>query len=162
MTTTDLFASVATLLREVTHGAAPTGGFLLNRGDAGLLAALSRISADEASSSSHGGATIAAHVAHLSYALSLMNRWAAGENPFASADWGAAWKIGAVAEAEWTMLREELRVQSDRFLTALATPRDLAPVELNGLIGQVAHVAYHLGAIRQIDATARGPKHPAS
>ena len=39
-----------------------------------------------ASQTSHGGASIAAHVAHLTYGLSLMNRWAGGEaNPFATA-----------------------------------------------------------------------------
>jgi hypothetical protein len=31
-------------------------------------------------------------------------------------------------------------------------------VELSGLVSSIAHLAYHLGAIRQIDRTARGPK----
>ncbi|HTU99803.1 MAG TPA: hypothetical protein VMF13_04640 [Luteitalea sp.] len=159
MTTTDLFASLSTLLHELTHGAAPTGGFVLNRGDAGLLASLQALTAADASASAHGGATIAAHVAHVSYGLSLMNRWAAGENPFETADWSAAWRIGAVAEAEWTRLREELRTEADRQLSALKTPRELSPIELNGVIAEVAHVAYHMGAIRQIHASARGPKH---
>lgn len=162
MTTTDLFSSVATLLHELTHGAASTGGFVLNRGDAGLLASLAGMSADEASSSSHGGATIAAHVAHVSYGLSLMNQWAAGQNPFANADWSAAWRIGTVSEAEWGQLRDQLRAESERQLAALATPRELTTVELNGVIGEVAHVAYHMGAIRQIQAAARGPRHTAS
>ena len=135
---------------------------ILPFGDAGLLASLGKMSADEASASSHGGATIAAHVAHVSYGLSLMNRWAAGENPFESADWSAAWRIGAVSEAEWTRLRDELRGESERQLAALASPRELAAIELNGVIGEVAHVAYHMGAIRQIQAAARGPKHEAS
>jgi hypothetical protein len=30
-------------------------------------------------------------------------------------------------------------------------------IELNGIIGSVAHLAYHLGAIRQINQTLRGP-----
>lgn len=29
---------------------------------------------------------------------------------------------------------------------------------LNGLIASIAHLAYHLGAIRQIERKARGPK----
>jgi hypothetical protein len=162
MTTTDLFTSVSTLLHELTHGAAPTGGFVLNRGDAGLLASLEKMTAIEASTASQGGATIAAHVAHLSYGLSLMNQWAAGTNPFESADWSAAWHIGAVSEPEWTRLRDELREVADRQITALKTPRDLLPMELDGVIAEVAHVAYHMGAIRQIQAAARGPKHEAS
>jgi hypothetical protein len=162
MTTQDLFASVATLLRELTHGAAPTGGYVLNKGDAGLLASLERLSAVEASSAAHGGATIAAHVAHVSYGVSLMNRWRAGEDPFESADWSLAWKIGVVSDAEWSRLRDELRKEVDGQLSAFKTPRELTPIELNGVIAEVAHLAYHMGAIRQIEANARGPKHGAS
>lgn len=158
MTTTDLFSSIETLLHELTYGAAPTGGFVLNRGDAGLLASLDQLTAADASVSAYGGATIAAHVAHVTYGLSLMNRWAAGENPFASADWSAAWRIGVVSDPEWARLRSELRAEVDRQREALATPRELAPIELNGVIAEVAHVAYHMGAIRQIHAGARGPK----
>jgi hypothetical protein len=162
MTTQELFASLATLLRELAHGASPTSGYVLNRGDAGLLASLERLTAAEASASAHGGATIAAHVAHVSYGLQLMNRWRAGENPFESADWSLAWKIGAVSDAEWQRLQAELRREVDGQLAAFATPRELNAVELNGVLAEVAHVAYHMGAIRQIEANARGPKHGAS
>jgi hypothetical protein len=31
-------------------------------------------------------------------------------------------------------------------------------VELTGMIGSIAHLAYHLGAIRQISKDTRGPK----
>jgi hypothetical protein len=33
-------------------------------------------------------------------------------------------------------------------------------MELNGVVGSIAHLAYHLGAIRQIDRAARGPADP--
>jgi hypothetical protein len=36
-------------------------------------------------------------------------------------------------------------------------PRDVSATELNGIVGSIAHLAYHLGSIRQIDRTARGP-----
>lgn len=42
-------------------------------------------------------------------------------------------------------------------LGALGTPREVGPAELNEMIGSIAHLAYHLGAIRQIDRTARAP-----
>ena len=158
MTTSELFTSLQGLLRELTHGTAPSGGFVLNAGDAGLLASLDRLTAADASMTSHGGASIAAHVAHLSYGLSLLNRWAAGENPFASADWNAAWRIGLVSEQEWGRLRGELRMQVDSWLAVLAAPRELEPIELNGVIGSVIHLGYHVGAIRQIHAVTRGPK----
>jgi hypothetical protein len=91
-----------------------------------------------------------------------MNRWAAGENPFASADWSTAWAIGAVADDEWNRLRVELKAQVDRWLSGLAAPRELQSIELNGVVGSIAHVAYHMGAMRQIQAGARGPKDGAS
>ncbi|CAA9310530.1 MAG: hypothetical protein AVDCRST_MAG89-1087, partial [uncultured Gemmatimonadetes bacterium] len=84
----------------------------------------------------------AAHVEHLRYGLRLMNRWAAGEeNPFADADWTASWKRTTVSDAEWERLRAGLREEAHRWLAALQTPREVAPVELNGMIGSIAHLA---------------------
>jgi hypothetical protein len=40
----------------------------------------------------------------------------------------------------------------------LATPRQVIDIELRGLIASVAHLAYHLGAIRQIASATRGPR----
>lgn len=158
MTSADAFSSAQVLLRELTHGTAPSGGFVLNPGDVGMLASLDRLTADAASMASQGGAPIAAHVAHVSYGLSLMNRWALGEHPFESADWNAAWQIRRVSSGEWTRLRADLRTQIDTWLVTLGTARDVTPVELHGVIGSVVHLAYHLGAIRQIHASTRGPR----
>ena len=38
------------------------------------------------------------------------------------------------------------------------SPREVSEVELSGMVASLAHLAYHLGAIRQIDRQARGPK----
>ena len=40
----------------------------------------------------------------------------------------------------------------------LRSPRESSDIELTGMISSVAHLAYHLGAIRQIDAAIQGPK----
>jgi hypothetical protein len=40
----------------------------------------------------------------------------------------------------------------------LHTPRECSGIELTGMVSSVAHLAYHLGAIRQISKTVRGPK----
>ena len=157
MNTEALGDTLAMLLGELVDGAAPEGAYMLNGGDPGLLRSLDRLSAEAASASVQGGGTIAAHVEHLRYGLSLMNRWAAGENPFGDADWSASWRTAAVSEPEWARLRAGLADEAHRWRAALRTPRDVGAVELNGMIGSVAHLAYHLGAIRQIDRTARGP-----
>ena len=55
------------------------------------------------------------------------------------------------------MLRDELREEASRWKEVLRTPREIAPDDLRGFIGSIGHLAYHLGAIRQIDRTTRGP-----
>lgn len=155
MNTRELSQSLTTLLSELVDGAPTTGAYMLNRGDPGLLHSLDRLSASAASPK------IAAHVDHLRYGLSLMNRWANGEpNPFATADWSAAWRTTQVSEADWAKLRADLRDEAHRWLEALEKPREVNTIELNGLIGSIAHLAYHVGAIRQINQVTRGPAEP--
>jgi len=158
MNTSDINRPLGTLFRELLNGAPrSTSSYMLNRGDAGLLASLDRLSAASASAGSEGGTSIAAHVEHLRYGLSLMNRWAAGEDPFSTADWSASWRRSVVSDPEWSELRRHLADEGERWLANLQTPRDVEEVELNGLIASIAHLAYHLGAIRQIDRATRGP-----
>jgi hypothetical protein len=156
-----LARSLSTLFSELVDG--PTEPcFMLNRGDPGLLRSLDALTAQAASQATAGGATIAAHVDHVRYGLHLLNRWAAGEDPWHDADWTASWKVGQVTEAEWARLRGELREQAGRWAGVLREPRELSVVDLNGVIGSIAHLGYHLGAIRQIDRHARGPRAEAS
>jgi hypothetical protein len=160
MHTGDVAPILGTLFAELVEGPPQRdGAFMLNPGDAGLLRSLDRLSASEASQSANGGATIAAHAQHVRYGLSLMNRWASeGGNPFANARWDEAWKTSSVDEAQWRGITTGLRAESERWLSALKSPRDVEPIELAGMIGSVAHLAYHLGAIRQISKETRGPK----
>lgn len=161
--TAALAPALAGLFDELVKGAPENWAFVLNGGDPGLLASLDRLDARQASARSHGGASIAAHVAHVGYGLLLMNRWAGGEaNPWATADWTAAWRTGEVSEDEWRQIRDDLRTHAERWRRSLAEPREVIPVELNGMVASVVHLAYHLGAIRQIDASLRGPKAEAS
>jgi hypothetical protein len=154
-----LAGPLAAVLREVAYGAPAEGpAYLLNRGDAGLLGALERIDAAAASKPRAGAAPIAAHVEHVRYGLSLMNRWAAGEpDPFANATWGESWRRTTVDETAWRALRDALRRECDAWLAAIGTPRELGEDEATEMIGSVAHLAYHLGALRQIERTLAGP-----
>jgi hypothetical protein len=160
MHTRDVAPTLGTLFAELVEGPAQPGeAFMLNSGDAGLLRSLDRLSPAEASQSTNGGATIAAHAQHVRYGLSLMNHWASeGGNPFANAKWDEAWKTSSVDEAEWQDIRTGLRAESDRWLSVLKSPREIERIELAGMIGSIAHLAYHLGAIRQISRETRGPR----
>lgn len=158
MNTRDVIPAMTRVFSELVDGTQPKGGLVLNKGDIGLLRSLDKLTAADASASTNAGATIAAHAQHLRFGLSLMNRWAAeGGDPFSDAAWDAAWKISRVDARAWDEIREGLRTEAHNWLGTLGTPRDANDIELAGLIASIAHLGYHLGAIRQIAKDARGP-----
>ncbi len=160
MQSPELHLAASAILEELVGGAAEGGGaFTLNSGDVGLLRSLDTLSAADASRSLDGGATVAAHVQHLRYGLGLMSRWAEqGGNPFADAKWDEAWHVSVVDSERWTEIRDGFRREVSRWHVHLSTTRSLSLVELQGLLASVVHLAYHLGAIRQIARAARGPR----
>ena len=155
-----LHESLALLFGELIDGPRPDAAYMLNSGDRGLLRSLDDLSAGAASAiPMSGGASIAAHVDHLRYGLSLMNRWSDGDrDPWSDADWLASWTRTTVTSAQWAELRAQLGAEARRWQKALTAARDISLQELNGVIASIAHLAYHLGAIRQIDRSSRGPQ----
>lgn len=151
--------ALSTVLVELVDGAAADACWVLNPEDPGLLKSLDKLSAAAASAIPPGGrSSIAAHVDHLRYGLQLLNRWGQGEeDPFSDADYSASWRRVTVSDPEWKTLRDQLRAEAHRWRDAVRQTRDLSDMELTGAIASVAHLAYHLGAIRQIDASVRGP-----
>src|SRR5262249_40246613 len=151
----DSFARlVPHLFRAIVFGSADPNAstYVLNQGDRGLLASLEGLSAAAASATHDGGASIAAHVDHLRYGFSLLNRWAGGDPPpWPDMDWTASWRRTVVSESEWRKLRDELRHEADAWALALHTPREVSDVEAGWMLGSIAHLAYHMGAIRQVD-----------
>ena len=157
MNTQPIAQTLGALLRELLDGPSKQGGYILNPGDQGLLRSLEKVSAADASACTPTGSSIAAHVDHVRYGFSLMNRWSHGENPFGDADWRESWRKTVVSDAEWRQRIGELRAEATRWLGIVSQPREVNEIELSGMIGSVAHLAYHLGAIRQINQLARGP-----
>ena len=153
--------TLVTLITELLDGPPGREAYMLNVGDRGLLGALDSLSAADASVIGPSGSSVAAHVDHLRYGFNLMNRWSAGENPFATSDWAASWRRTTVNDEEWAVRRRELRDEATRWKQVLGTPRDVNDMEAAGIIGSIAHTAYHLGAIRQMQPALRGPKDPA-
>ena len=156
MATESIFhQAVVAMLREVLDGPPGDFAFVLNPGDRGLLANLESIGSDVASTRPMPGrTTIAQHAAHVLYGLELLNRWASGEeNPWASADWDAAWKTGRLNEDQWRDLVGRLRTAAQQWVDAVdqkASGWD--QVSANGAVASAVHTAYHLGAIRQLMA----------
>jgi hypothetical protein len=160
MHTSEAAPALARLFSELIDGTpAGEGGFALNRGDVGLLRSLDRLTAADASRAVNGGATIAAHAQHVRYGLSLMNRWLReGGNPFADATWDEAWKVTSVDDETWREIRNGLREEAHQWLAALGAPREATSLEFTGMLASIVHLAYHLGAIRQINRDTRGPR----
>jgi hypothetical protein len=156
----DASPALVRLFRELTDGVKDRGtGFMLNTGDIGLLASIDKISAADASRFVNDGATIAAHAQHLRYGLALMNQWAAeGGNPFANAKWDEAWKITTVSDDAWQEIRTGLREEATRWSGALKSDKEMSDADFTAMVSSIGHLAYHFGAIRQINKAARGPK----
>jgi hypothetical protein len=157
MNTTEIARPLAALFVELVDGAAADDAYVLNRNDVGLLRSLDKLDAAAASRLTATGSSIASHVDHVRYGLSLFNRWAAGENPWADADWAASWRKTSVSPSEWRRLLDDLRGETRGWARVLAAPREVDDVELTGVIASVVHTGYHLGAIRQMAPAARGP-----
>jgi hypothetical protein len=112
MATTDSVfqRALSNMLTEIFDGPPGQEAYLLNPGDPGLLRQLDTIDAGAASERPMPGkTTIAAHVDHVYFGLSILNRWAAGEaNPWVGADWNGSWQRTTVTDDQWRALRDGL------------------------------------------------------
>lgn len=161
MTDQDVFRrALSTLLSELVDGAPANACFVLNPKDPGLLRSLDRLSAQEASAiSPQGGASIAAHVDHLCYGMDVLNQWAEGdERAFDTADYSVSWRRTSVTDSEWSALRSRLRMNTMKLSAAFQHARTDNDLHVTGSIAMIVHLAYHFGAIRQIDRSIRGPQ----
>jgi hypothetical protein len=155
----ELHRAFADLFHEVMHGPSADAAYVLNPGDRGLTASLDALTAEDASARPGGRSSIASHVDHVRYGLALLNRWASGDSdPFAAADYSASWRRQSVTEGSWRELREALAREAHAWEQAVQQPRDLDRVALTGMLASVVHLAYHVGAIRQINARTAGPR----
>jgi len=139
------------LLRECFEGIKPgAGGTWFVQGKEGVFDAIDGLSSARASASPGPGiATIAAHVNHIVYTLQGVNVFAGGAEPEGS--WEDTWKVQTVSEEEWAALVAKVHHEYEVFRPFYAGVSDWS-VE-DSAIGGLAvlpHVAYHLGAIRQL------------
>ena len=144
--------ALSNMLTEIFAGPPGQEAYVLNPGDSGLLRQLDTIEASAASKRPMPGkTTIAAHVDHVHFGLSILNRWAAGEaNPWAGADWNGSWKRTTVNDDQWRSLRAGLRHEAEKWRKVVATRMNWDDMAASAGLSTVAHTAYHFGAIRQI------------
>jgi hypothetical protein len=132
---------------------------LLNPKDPGLLKSLSLLSAKQASAIEPGSrSSIAAHVDHLRYGLELLNRLSGREeNVFENANFSASWTRTIVSPEEWVARCEALAREAHAWIRAIELQESGNGPGINIAIASAIHLAYHLGAIRQINGLLRGP-----
>lgn len=144
------------ILREAVEGGVPGQGTSFLDGTAadgsgnhGLLATLAALSAEQASRDV-GGTSVAGQARHTALHLEVLVRWNRGERgPF---DWKGSFLPAAVGGAEWAEVQSRVRRAYEEAV-ALARSWETRPLDgdvTGELAGATAHVAYHLGAIRQM------------
>lgn len=144
------------LLRETFEGALPGQGTQYLDHDSGIRATLSKLTAEKASRRFEGRPSIASHVRHMNFHLRVTAEWIQGDQ--SRRDWVASFEPQTVTEAEWLRLQKDLedtRAEVVRTLKGLSPERFL---EEGAGLGSVAHLAYHLGAIRQLMHLAKGDR----
>jgi hypothetical protein len=148
---------LVTLLSEVLNGPAAEAYFL-NPGDRGLLASLDTLTAEMASARPGDRSSVASHVDHLRYGLHLMNRFAQGEkNPWADANWGESWTRQHVTDEQWRTLRADLAMEARAWLQVMKQLPAWDESSMASAVSIIPHLAYHLGAIRQLAPATSGP-----
>jgi hypothetical protein len=152
--------ALSNMLTEIFDGPPGQEAYVINPGDPGLLRQLDTIDAKTASKTpTSGQKSIAAHVDHVYFGLSILNRWAAGEaNPWAGADFNASWQHTALADDEWRALRDGLRREAGKWQKTVAARTSWDDMSAAAALSTAAHTAYHLGSIRQILAAVQSAR----
>jgi hypothetical protein len=76
-------------------------------------------------------------------------------------DWKKSWRVATVDAAAWTQLVEGLRSEYHRLRQAVQLRAWSSEQAFGEAVGVIAHVAYHLGSIRQKIVVLRAERAPA-
>lgn len=134
------------VLREGFEGAAQWSYFTDHGAGSGLLGTVAKLSAEE-TSEPRGGSSIVAHAYHTSFALQASAAWIRGDR--SRRNWQESWSVTTLDAEGWKQLQEELRKRYEDLRRAIEEEAATSLEAFGGATGAVAHVAYHLGAIRQ-------------
>lgn len=142
-----ILAQTLELLRETFEGGLPGQGTQYLDHDSGVRNTLRQISAERASLPQGGHPSIAAHARHMNFLIRAAAEWMEGDH--GKRDWPGSFEPQTVTPEEWARLQEDLegsRAELERVLRSLSADQLVE----EGAGGVVAHLAYHLGAIRQL------------
>ena len=145
--------TLTTLFTEVFEGLAPgaSGTWVVERGEA-LEETLASLTASQASQRIGQASSIAAHTLHTIHYLQMSNAQARREA--FTPDWDGSWARQTVTDPEWKGIQEDLKQQKAMLLELMCQP-GLPNGAVLGAIANIAHAAFHLGAIRQLALTSQ-------
>ena len=125
-------------------------GAYLDKG-ASLFETLAQISAADASQPMGNCATIAAHVTHTTYYLTVLED-RMFRRDLSYVDWNEIWReVSGIDQDEWKRMIADLKATYERIMSHLDNAAEWeGSHELSCLLGIIAHSAYHLGEIRQM------------
>jgi hypothetical protein len=143
----DAVRQLSSVLREAVEGpSGPSTYFIDKRPDAGLLGALGSVDAAGASRV-WGDTTIAAHAHHIAFAMA--DSAAIIEGSHTPPDWKQSWRVTSVDDAAWKELVARVGREYERLRRTIESRSSSSAETFGEAVGSIAHVAYHLGAIRQ-------------
>jgi hypothetical protein len=120
--------------------------FLDKAPDAGLRNTFAGLTAEEASRNV-GGNSVAAHAHHLLFSFDAFGGFIAGDHR--KRDWNESWKVSTVDPESWSKLQSDLEAGYAELTRAIRENAAKNEPAAGGSVGAVAHLAYHIGAIRQ-------------
>jgi hypothetical protein len=138
---------VQAVLREAFEGSQEMWSYFTDQGAEGaLLATLARLGAADASRPV-GSRSVAAHTHHVAFSLQASAKWIRGDR--SPNDWTQSWTVSTVDDGAWAALQEKLRGGYADLRRAIESGAASGEEAFGGAVAVVAHVAYHLGAIKQ-------------
>ena len=130
-------------------GPAPEWGYFADAGaSAGLVGSIAALTPAQASRPlGPSGTSIAAHLHHLVFSLSVSAAWIAGD--LSPVDWNESWRVTTVTADEWLTLQLQLLGTAGALRATIEEHALSSEEAFGGSIGALAHAVYHLAAIRQ-------------
>ncbi|MBF6593896.1 MAG: hypothetical protein IVW51_05540 [Thermaceae bacterium] len=118
----------------------------------GAWFAVKNLSALEAARSLGLGRTcVAAHLDHVRVTLAYTRHiLAGGKDEEYQADWGRSWKIESPSEAQWSEIKTGFWHEYQALREFIGSKPSWHQSGLTAAINNIAHTAYHAGAVRQI------------
>jgi hypothetical protein len=120
--------------------------FTDNKPDAGFIGLLQGLNAEDVSRPI-AGTSIVSHVHHVIFSLHESSAWIRGDH--SPKDWNESWRVSSVTDSEWSEMLDHMRASFLSLRIAIRENGAKDILTIGGTIGVVAHMAFHLGAIRQ-------------